>query len=335
MPSIREIVMNRAKEPAKVHSMDRVPVAAVPTPANAPGSPLRAGSPGTPAKGYAAAKPPRPGNGAPPRPGAAGSPVRSGSAGQPRRASEERRPRSVNSGGPPARRRAPSEPASKSKAEESETESAAPTPAPGRGPRAKARSASANRAPEKVKIGGAAPPVDRKDVGKVPAYLRKRQEEMAEEKRRAARPPSPQPPPGYRKVAEEERLDTLSVLKQRKTEVEKAQRNLPFRIETVGQKQREKDLTDRMAHIEKLLGMFGKPLVFVPADAGNIANSVPPLGPEHDAPVKAMPSNVFGGGRPSSRERRPAAPMDLPSMDQIGQHGGGKPIRTEVKVHAP
>jgi len=332
MPSIREIVMNKAKEPAKVHSMDRAPVAAVPTPANAPGSPIGSpAEPGTPAKGYAAAKPPRPGNGAP-RPGVVASPARSGSAG-PRRASEERRPRSNNSG-PPARRRAPSEPA-KGKPEESESDAA-----PGRrggpaAPRAKARSASANRAPEKVKIGDAAPPVDRKDVGKVPAYLKKRQEEMAEEKRQAARPRSPQPPPGFRKVPEEERQETLSILRQRKTEVEKAQRNLPFKIETIGQKQREKDLIDRLAHIEKLTGMLSKPVVFVPADAGNIASSVPPLGPEHADPVRPPESNVFGGGgRPASRER--AAPIDIASMDQIGYRAGaGRPVRTEVKVAAP
>ncbi|CAE7555672.1 ENKD1 [Symbiodinium sp. CCMP2456] len=288
MPSLREIMMSRAKEPAKVHPMDRAP----PSPQTAPDSP--AGRPHSPLVQAEVSTPQRNGYGRPPRPkptpGQTNSPASAGSA-HPRRPSEERRPRPrpLADG---AGRRAPSEPPRGKRDDDS-----VPSSRAGRGgapgaARAKARSLSANRAPEKVRIGDAAPPIDRKDVGKVPAYLKRRQEELAEEKRRAARPVSPQPPPGYRKVDEEERQETLDVLRQRKVEVEKAQMSLPFKIETIGQKQREKDLNDRLVHIEKLSGMFSKPVVFVPADAGPIAASLPSLGADRERKaLEVLPSN--------------------------------------------
>lgn len=178
---------------------------------------------------------------------------------------------------------------------------------PGSGPKPKARSSSSSaRLP---RLGGTPPPVERKDVGKVPAYLRRRQEEMAEERRRAARPPSPQPPPGYRKVCEEERQATLEVLRRRKAEVEKAQSSLPFKIETVGQRQREKDLADRLAHASRLLDMFGKPLVFVPADSDPLAA----VGP---SPSSGVAANGRGGASP------PASASSDPVAGPRGRAGG-------------
>lgn len=113
--------------------------------------------------------------------------------------------------------------------------------------------------------------VEQRELGRVPKYLEKRKVELAEAKRIAERPLSPQPPPGYRRVKEEERSATLKLLQSRKSEVEKAHAGLPFKIETPGQRRREKNIDDRLKHIDRLLAMFGQALVFIPADAEPIA----------------------------------------------------------------
>ncbi|CAE8591403.1 unnamed protein product [Polarella glacialis] len=77
---------------------------------------------------------------------------------------------------------------------------------------------------------------------------------MAEERRRKEAPIAPQPPPGYRLVPEEERRGALDALSRRKAEVEKSLNGLPFRIETLGQRQREKELNGRMVCASHCLG---------------------------------------------------------------------------------
>mmetsp|Transcript_119038 Transcript_119038/g.337460 ORF Transcript_119038/g.337460 Transcript_119038/m.337460 type:complete len:351 (+) Transcript_119038:87-1139(+) len=285
MPSVRDIIMNRAKEPAKFHSIERPCDATPPSPA--------AGGPTIVEYGAAQANGGSPANQRPPRPvPAPGSGGSGASRPAPKKAPDTRRPR------------AGSEPRNS----QGDGPDGAGAGQGGGGPaaaKAKARSSSVPRA----KMGGTPPPVERKDVGKVPAYLQKRNQEAAEAKERAARPVSPKPPAGFRKVGDAEKQSTIDVLKQRRAEVEKAQRALPFRIETPGQQKREKDLGDRAAHIDKLLGMFNKPTVFVPADTGSIADSIPPLAPAcggGDSPSSKARGNVGDGmreamQRPNSR----------------------------------
>jgi len=265
MPSVREIMMARAKAPAPMVPMERVPTGVSPSGSAGGGGLADTGcaEAGTPV----GSRPPRP-----PQPASGG--------GTPSRPSEGRKPRS----GGPARddpgqtgavmrgRRAPSEPPRQRPSPGSD-------PGSGSEPKAKAKAKARASSVTRARIGSTPPPVERNDVGKVPAYLKKRNEEVAEQKREAARPKTPQPPPGYRKVDEPEKNATLAVLRSRKQEVVKAQQALPFNIETMGQKQREKDLATRMEHVDKLIDMFSKPTVFIPLDAESIAKTIPPLAP--------------------------------------------------------
>lgn len=386
MPNVREIMLARAKEPAKVHNMDRIPGLA----ANAPPAALQASvaaggggsrcpsgqvSPcGSPVKqgaappmlmehlarerasvgGGAAAKAAPKGRASPeglakprpPRPRASPGSDTSAAGGYggnagPRKASEGRRPRpesdqgSRRQGSEPPRLRVRSVERSREAGVGTEEDrpnsgvgSSASAPRPSR---AKARASSVQAPRERVRLGQGEmpPPVDKKEIGKVPQYLRRRQEEMAEEKRRAERPASPRAPPGFRKVDEAEKQSSLEILKTRKAEAEKAQRALPFKIETVGQQKREKELQDRLAHLDKLIGMFNKPVVFIPADSPSIAASVPPLSEGGGASeVASAPAAPWNGGDHASAGagkgyRRPA---NLPRKEALAPPGGASSL---------
>uniref|UniRef100_A0A7S1FJW5 Enkurin domain-containing protein n=1 Tax=Noctiluca scintillans TaxID=2966 RepID=A0A7S1FJW5_NOCSC len=307
MPSVRDLVLSRAKVPAKMHAME---VLLPTTPATPEGSvsPLNVGP--DPIVAALGSRPPRP-----PKSSDSGT----GSNHLPRR-SEARRPRPG------------SEPAKHTVARSRAGQSAAGTADEGDvvgQPINRARSSSAPR-----QMRDAAPPVEHKGVGKVPPYLRRRRVELAEQKRLAARTPSPQPPPGFRKVDEPERQGSLAVLNQRKVEAEKAHRNLPFKIETAGQKQREKELVNRIAHIEKLLGMFEKPVVFVPFDAEPISVSTPPLETDSlDEISRSVAGRQSEGGQccPSGVAMREA--LQCPSSRDVPSGGGGSDRGS--RAHAP
>lgn len=155
-------------------------------------------------------------------------------------------------------------------------------------------------APEALPV-RAASDIEARRVPRVPAYLKKRQAELAEEKRRALMPPPQKIPDGYRLVSEDERIGTVEVLQQRRAEVERALNSLPFKIETLGQRRREADLTGRLGNLEKLLVLFGNPTVFVPADAESIST--------------AAPKSSLGGDSNSDAQSGGADPRRGPKQD--------------------
>eukprot|EP00928_Gymnodinium_smaydae_P023513 TRINITY_DN19377_c0_g2_i1.p1 TRINITY_DN19377_c0_g2~~TRINITY_DN19377_c0_g2_i1.p1 ORF type:complete len:322 (+),score=62.32 TRINITY_DN19377_c0_g2_i1:109-966(+) len=281
MARVRELVLRRARESAKVMPMEKVrgaieplpelaepkakeiaiqcddsflpPQLRVPTPVARRHAPAKAseqrrpgglGGPGGPVAGADG--------------GRAGA-VRGGRAG--RGMGAGRSAAAGEDGAPGARRQEASAPASVANGAPSPSAASVVTSAPASAPPEAASESPARR---------------RRPPGRVPQYLLRRKEELADARRQAALPPAPVPPAGYRRVGDEEKSSAIEALRRRRDEVDKALRALPFKIETVGQRQREKDITGRLSHIERLLTMFQQPVVFVPADSEPIGG----VGPE-------------------------------------------------------
>merc|ERR1719316_242128 len=148
----------------------------------------------------------------------------------------------------------------------------------------------------------------------LPVYLRRRKRELSEERRKAAEPPEPEPPPGYRRVGAEEQQQAIETLSRRREIVVKSQDKLPMRIETIGQRQRERELKDRLIHLDKLIAMFSKPVVFVPADSEPIcdfpAQAPAPVEPS-PRPCAEVDSTMLPGNSLAQQRLPPNCPVDM------------------------
>lgn len=119
--------------------------------------------------------------------------------------------------------------------------------------------------PPKARGVGAPPPdLPNKPAGRIPRYLVERKVELAaaaaERRRRAEEELIP---PGMRLMGEEERLDTLRILKEQHEETHRNLQMMPFVIETPSQIKHKAHLERRLAEIEAAQKAFGRPRVYV------------------------------------------------------------------------
>ncbi|XP_064614193.1 enkurin domain-containing protein 1-like [Liolophura sinensis] len=103
--------------------------------------------------------------------------------------------------------------------------------------------------------------------GEVPKYLRSRQKKWKqEEEERIANTPDPALPPGHKVLPEEERKQTLALLKQNENELLRQLRALPLCMDTVRVRNKRLELEGKLAEVEEAVKIFARPKVFVKVD---------------------------------------------------------------------
>jgi len=114
-------------------------------------------------------------------------------------------------------------------------------------------------------VDAAAPLPKRADYGTLPDYLKERKEswkEANEAKKRAA-DEALGCPPGHRIMPDEERLETLQLLKSSLNEAQDMLLRMPLRVEQVSQVRKKAELEAKITKLEDAMKVFGKHRVFV------------------------------------------------------------------------
>lgn len=128
--------------------------------------------------------------------------------------------------------------------------------------------AQAKEAPKKFSEKAAAKKfTDKNCYGRVPEYILQRKLEMlqkVEQDKIAAE--QAKIPAGMRVMSEEERLETLGILKGNAKKVEGALAKLPLRVELPSMVKKEKTLRAKLQEIEDAIQIFNKKTVFVSLD---------------------------------------------------------------------
>jgi hypothetical protein len=103
--------------------------------------------------------------------------------------------------------------------------------------------------------------------GRVPEYLQQRKAQMQQEKEDAlARKPDPNCPKGMKLMPNDERLQTLDVLKASREEAINQLARMPFILETPTAKRKHTELEMKLKEIEAALALFSKQKVYIAID---------------------------------------------------------------------
>ncbi|XP_018417995.1 PREDICTED: enkurin domain-containing protein 1 [Nanorana parkeri] len=107
-----------------------------------------------------------------------------------------------------------------------------------------------------------------KQKGHLPQYLLDLKQQWLKEKEEMKKQvPDPSMPPGHTKMPEQERLETLSKLKETQTQLTKELLMLPVRADTLSIQNRRTELDKKLTEIEEAIKIFSRPKVFIKIDA--------------------------------------------------------------------
>jgi len=107
-------------------------------------------------------------------------------------------------------------------------------------------------------------PAVHEEFGRVPEYLEERKAQWAvEEDERRRNRPDPNCPPGMMLMPNEERLNTLEVLKENKAEALRQLRAMPFVVETPSMRRKQEMLEGKLREIDNALTIFSKDKVYI------------------------------------------------------------------------
>ncbi|NXY49954.1 ENKD1 protein, partial [Ceuthmochares aereus] len=107
-----------------------------------------------------------------------------------------------------------------------------------------------------------------KQKGHVPQYLLERKELWRRQKEEELRNlPDPDMPPGHTMMPEDQRLETLSNLKQSQEQLIKDLVMLPVRADTLSMQKRRIELERKLSQMEEAIKIFSRPKVFIKLDS--------------------------------------------------------------------